>query len=400
MSRLILTLLILLLLTFNIQAQTSDSTIALNNSFRNTLYTAKFGVGQIGGYAQIDFNQPFGDNLKYNGTFDVHRLVLFVGHKFNDKLSFFSEIELEHVKEVYIEQAFLEYKITPWMNLRSGLVLIPMGIVNEYHEPPTFNGVERPNLDKYIVPTTWREIGIGLAGNLTSSSMNYQLYLVNGPLGYNDGNALFNGANGIRGGRQKGAKSKFSGNINLATKINYYGLPGLTIGVSGYFGKSQSSLYDQLDLNNPDMLASADSSIVGIKMIGFDARYDYHGFQARSQVTYTKFNNTTAYNIYSDSDLGDKMFGYFIEMGYDVFSLSKSINEQLIVFGRFESYNTHQSTSSEISINDEYNRTDITVGLHFKPWSSTSFKADYQLLKNRATLTGINQLNLGVGVWF
>jgi len=93
----------------------------------------------------------------------VHRLVIFIGHKFNDKLSFFSEIELEHVKEIYVEQAFLEYKLTSWMNLRGGLVLIPMGIVNEYHEPPTFNGVERPNLDKYIVPTTWREIGLGLA---------------------------------------------------------------------------------------------------------------------------------------------------------------------------------------------------------------------------------------------
>ena len=112
----------------------------------------------LGGYAQIDYNEPDGH---VPGNLDVHRLVLLFGYKFSDKVSFLTEIELEHVKEVYVEQAFVNYSFSTAFNLRGGLMLVPMGYVNEYHEPPVFYGVERPGLDKYVVPTTWRELGIG-----------------------------------------------------------------------------------------------------------------------------------------------------------------------------------------------------------------------------------------------
>ncbi|HLV70766.1 MAG TPA: porin [Xanthomarina sp.] len=104
----------------------------------------------VGGYGEITYNQPEGDN----GELDVQRLVLLFGYKFNDKVQFVTEVELEHVEEVYVEQAFLQYSLSDRVNLRGGLMLVPMGIVNEYHEPTTFNGVERPRMDKSIVPTT------------------------------------------------------------------------------------------------------------------------------------------------------------------------------------------------------------------------------------------------------
>lgn len=399
--RIKLTLLFLALLSGNIiYAQRTDSTVNLVNGFRNQLYTSEFGKGQIGGYAQIDFNQPFGNDIRENGTFDVHRLILFTGYRFNDRLSFFSEIEVEHVKEIYIEQAFLEYKLTNWMNLRAGMLLIPMGIVNEYHEPPTFNGVERPNLDKYIIPTTWREIGAGIAGNLPIASLNYQLYLVNGLLSYGNDGGLFNGKNGIRSGRQKGAKSTFSGTPNISVKVNYYGLSNLTIGLSGYFGKSQSTLFDGIDHTDAVALAKADSSVVGLAMLGTDARYQIKAFQLRGQFIMASLSNTDQYNNLTGSDLGSRMIGYFVEAGYDLLSFGQNIKTALIVFGRYEVYNTHAATFGEIGINNAYNRTDITTGLHFKPSDRASFKADYQYFLNEASSTGINQLNLGVGVWF
>ena len=80
------------------------------------------------------------------------RMVLLFGYKFNDKVQFVTEIELEHVEEVYVEQAFLQYSLNDHVNLRGGLMLVPMGIINEYHEPTTFNGVDRPSVDKSIVP--------------------------------------------------------------------------------------------------------------------------------------------------------------------------------------------------------------------------------------------------------
>ena len=161
----------------------------------------------IGGYAQIDYNQTFGNNTHYNGKLDAHRLVLLFGYRFTNKLSFVTEIEVEHVKEVYVEQAFLNYALNTYINFRGGLLLIPMGIINEYHEPPTFNGVERPLIDAFIVPTTWREIGLGITGTIPEISMRYQAYLVNGFKSYQDGNVYISGKSGLRSGRQKGAES-------------------------------------------------------------------------------------------------------------------------------------------------------------------------------------------------
>ncbi len=105
----------------------------LNNQSSNPL--------TIGLYAQIDYNQPINSGVRQNGKMDVHRLVTFLGYRFNSRTHFISEIEVEHVKEIYIEQAFINYAIRPQLNIRAGLMLIPMGIINEYHEPPTFNGV-------------------------------------------------------------------------------------------------------------------------------------------------------------------------------------------------------------------------------------------------------------------
>ncbi|HOI49903.1 MAG TPA: hypothetical protein PK167_11410, partial [Prolixibacteraceae bacterium] len=179
----------LLLLAGLVPAQTSDNA---ENSYQNAAekMLAADGKLTIGGYGQIDYNQPLSSEKRYNGVLDVHRLVMLFGYRFNERTQFITEVEYEHVSEVYIEQAFLQYKITPGLHFRGGLLLIPMGIVNEYHEPTTFNGVERPLIDNIISPTTWREIGFGISGNLIASSLKYQAYLVNGFSGYN-GTAQF-----------------------------------------------------------------------------------------------------------------------------------------------------------------------------------------------------------------
>ena len=255
--------------------QQIDSLSSLNNNFRNTLYTSKFGIAQVGGYAQIDYNQPISPTESLNRKLDVHRLVLFVGHKFSDRLNFITEIEIEHVKEIYIEQAMIEYKLTDWMNLRAGLMLIPMGIVNEYHEPPSYNGVERPNLDKYIVPTTWRELGVGVNGRFPDASISYQAYVLNGfksaeADGEGGVSGVLRGTNGLRGGRQKGIRSTIN-SPTFSTKIDYYGIPGLRLGVSGYFGNTQPE--DEVD--------AIDGATVGVSMVGLDARYAFQKFTAR-----------------------------------------------------------------------------------------------------------------------
>ena len=130
------------------------STTFLGQNSAEKIIAGNSGLN-IGGYAQIDFNLESRDGtIHNNGRLDVHRLVTFIGYNFDDKTSFISELEFEHVSEVYVEQAFLDYRFKDNISLNTGLMLIPMGIQNLYHEPPTFNGVERTNVDKYIIPTT------------------------------------------------------------------------------------------------------------------------------------------------------------------------------------------------------------------------------------------------------
>lgn len=353
----------------------------------------------IGGYGQIDMNLPLSDeNVHYNGKLDVHRLVTFLGYNFNEKVSFVSEIEYEHVVEVYVEQAFLNYKLKDNMSVQAGLMLIPMGIQNLYHEPPTFNGVERTNVDKYIVPTTWREMGVGVSGNLEDHSVNYQLMLVNGFNGYDAEGGVFSGKKGLRSGRQKGAESYMT-KPDFAARVAYYGMPGWNLGVSLYKGESETVLYNELNLDDKEAVATADSSKIGIQMIGLDARYTNGPIQARAQYIVADLENTTAYNNFTGSDLGSVMTGYYLEGGYNLLN-NKDTDNELIVFARHENYNTNDEVEAGMDANLAYNRTENTIGLTYKIASGAAFKADYQFLSNESTDEEKKQFNLGVAVWF
>ncbi|NOR75944.1 MAG: hypothetical protein GQ525_12385 [Draconibacterium sp.] len=351
---------------------------------------------QIGGYAQIDYNQPVNTGEFSNGNLDVHRLVLLFGYRFNERANFVTEIEVEHVKEVFVEQAFLNYKILPWLDFRGGLMLVPMGIINEYHEPPTFNGVERPNLDSKVVPTTWREIGAGFTGRFDNASLKYQLYVMNGFVGYN-GEGTFRGTDGLRKGRQKGAESIMS-SPTLSTKIDYYGIMGLKLGFSTYNGKSQSSLYDGIEKEDDTAISSADSSVVGISMVGFDARYVIGGFEARGQVNVTNLKNTDQYNHFTGKDLGSRLFGWYAEVGYNLLH-SAETEHKLIPFIRYEIYNTHAKTEGASEINDAFDRKDVTVGAGWWVSSGAVLKIDYQFLSS-ATGSSSGMFNMGIGIWF
>lgn len=357
----------------------------------------------IGGYAQIDYNQPISSGTYSNGKLDVHRLVMLFGYKFNSRTQFVTEIEFEHVKEVYVEQAFLDYRINNFMNLRAGLMLIPMGIVNEYHEPPTYMGVERPVLDNYLVPTTWRELGIGLTGNIPNANLKYQAYIVNGFSSYS-GAPTLRGQDALRKGRQKGAES-FMSAPNLSAKVEYYGFRGLNLGISGYFGNTQSTLYDGIEKESTDAVAHADSSVVGLSMIGLDARYNMKGIYLRGQLNIANLSNTDQYNYISNSDdkvndLGSGLFGYYIEAGYNVFQPINSIKTELIPFVRYSIVDTHHQVTGEISKNDKYHRTIITTGLGWKVAPGAIFKADMQFIKTKADASYSTTFNAGVGVWF
>ncbi len=337
----------------------------------------------IGGYGEVLYNQP----QSSNGELDVQRLVMLFGYKFDDRVQFVTEIEFEHVKEVFVEQAFVNYSIANSTNIRAGLLLVPMGIVNEFHEPTTFNGVERPSMDNAIVPTTWREIGMGVSGRMDALSLRYQAYIFNGFLSHNNSGGVLSGSNGLRNGRQKGAKSIVS-QFNFSSKIDFYGIQNLRLGLAGYFGRTQSD----------DDFINTLGSTIGISMIGLDARYNYKRFSSRGQFVNAFLSDTEQYNTLTGKDLGKELLGYYIEVAYNLLPL---VNKQrLDAFVRYEDYNTHANTAGNLTQNLAYHRKEWTLGFSYHLSRGSVFKIDYQNKATAISNSGKGQFNMGVGVWF
>ncbi|MDB4297383.1 hypothetical protein N9901_01370 [Flavobacteriaceae bacterium] len=340
----------------------------------------------VGGYGEVTYGEPEGSSL---GEIDVQRLVLLFGYNFNEDTQFVTEIEFEHVNEVFVEQAFIQHRLADNFNLRAGLMLVPMGIINEYHEPTTFNGVFRPSIDKSIIPTTWREVGVGATGNFTDISLRYQAYIFNGFISNTAaGSKFLGGANSLRNGRQKGAKS-VANSMNFSTKLDYYGTKGLRLGLSAYHG--ETSPEDETE-------AVKVGSTVDLTMAAFDYRYKLNNFTTRGQYIFTDINGSSDYNALTSSDLGSQMQGFYLEAAYNL--LPAENIKKLDAFVRYENYNTHHNVDG-IAVNDSYHRKEWTTGLSYHVAPGAVFKADYQIKGNEEVGNeNSGKLNLGIGVWF
>ncbi|NOZ46308.1 MAG: hypothetical protein GXO79_05955 [Chlorobi bacterium] len=373
----------------------------------NNLFSSETGPAKItqpnrlaiGGYGQIDASKSFGRNEMNNAVLDIHRLIVIMNYKFNQKLRLFTEIELEHVSEVYVEQAYLNYRFSNLLNIRGGLILVPMGIINEYHEPNTFNGVLRPLTDKIIIPSTWREIGVGITGLITSASINYQLFLVNGFNSYTGAGTL-NGTNGFRKARQKGAESIMT-SPNFAGKVSYFGVPQLKLNISAFIGKTESELFNNLNKANTELVARADSSIVGIQMFTGSMQYKLKNLYVRGQYSFVNISNSYNYNAFTGNDLGSAMTGYYAELGYNLLKLKTKDDSELIPFIRFTQINTHKKVERNTLRNKAYKVSQITMGIGYKITPLAMIKTDIQFVKNGNDANYANYtVNVGLGFSF
>jgi hypothetical protein len=351
-----------------------------------------------GAYGEIKFSQQMSDDFRNNAKLDIHRVVLLMDYDFNSRLRFTTEIEVEHVKEIYLEQAYLNYKFNDYFQLKGGLILIPMGIVNERHEPPTFNGVNRPLVDKYIVPSTWREIGFGFTGKIKEVDLKYQAYVMNGFNSF-DGAGTLSANNGLRKGRQKGAESYMS-SPNFSANISFYGISNLNIGLSAFVGNSESTRFNGLAKDDEIALQSADSTVVGIGMYGLDLEYKLKGFQLKGQYIYGSIGNSLEYNVATDQNIGSSIYGYYAELNYDLFRLFENPKGELITFFRYENYNTQNDVAEGIVKEEKYDITQMTFGLGYKITPQAVVKADFQLRKSKDMDDLDQYLNIGLGFAF
>lgn len=352
----------------------------------------------FGGYGQVDFAKMLAKDRSINSTLDVSRLILSMGYSFSSKTSFFTEIEFEHVKELYVEQAFVNHSFNEFLSLRAGLMLVPMGIINEYHEPTTFNGVNRPSVDNLIIPTTWREIGIGFTGRFKEPGLKYQLYMMNGFMGHDGTKGLITGEKFLRDARQKGAKASMT-SPDISGRIDYYGIRGLKVGLSSYYGKTESGLFKNLDLTDANMVGKADSSVVGITMGALDFRYSTGGLSLRSEIVISTLSNTRQYNGLTDKNAPKAVRGMYGEIAYNLLHGTNS-QQSLTAFFRYETYDTHYKVDPGVTKEEKYKVNEIIFGFGFKLAEGAVLKTDLQISKPGDDSETRRIFSAGVGVWF
>ena len=341
----------------------------------------------VAGYMDAHFNKNSGEP----GVADFHRFVLLFGHSFSSRIKFWSELEVEHalvegeerLGEVALEQAYLDFLITPRFNLRAGMVLTPIGIVNERHEPPSFNGVERPFVETVIIPATWREMGVGFTGDL-GRGFRYRAYMLSAldPLG-------FNAESGITEGRRSGFDAAFR-NPAFAGRLEYAGVRRLTLGLSSYTGIASSQ----------NLAVTPRVSIAAI-----DGRYSFRRLDFRALLANTWISRTRELNLALERRFGLNpniarvMRGYYVEPAVHI--LPRRIRHDLALFTRYERYNTQQQMASGFVPLPEFNRRSVVTGVTYKPNADVAIKFDYVFNSNASTVVrAVNGLNLGIGWWF
>ena len=366
-----------------------------------TLDQASFGLGvaaskvyrvhqglSIGGYGEAlyeNFSGSREDGADSGKTdqFDFLRAILYFGYKFNDKWVLNTEIEIEHADEIFLEFATLDYLHKPMLNFRAGMVLMPVGLLNELHEPTLFHSAKRPQIESAVIPSTWRENGLGLFGE--NGRFSYRTYLVTGL----DGDGF--SSSGLRGGRQKGSKAKAE-SLAWVGRLDYVGSPGLLVGASLYVGDSGQGLED------------VDGREIGAKTTLFDFHLDwkYRGFNLRALYAQAEVDDVARLNgalgLSGSASVGEELDGFYVEAGYDVLA-RRDDRGALTPFLRYETLDTQAAVPAGFSRSASKDVEILTYGLAWQPIDQVILKLDYQDWSNEAE-TGIDQWNFAIGYLF
>ena len=347
------------------------------------------GVPTLSGYMEVHLNKT----QDQPSEADLHRFVLMVGHSFSDRIKFWSEVEVEHAfvegeeesGEVAIEQAYVDLAIARRVNVRAGMVLTPIGIINERHEPPTFHGVERTFVDTVIIPTTWRDIGAGVFGDL-GRGFSYKAYVMPGL----DATG-FSAEEGIAAGRQQGSRTDASD--PAATGRLEYRTHGLTAGGSFWYGGAGFGL-TRLDIEPP-----------GVGIASLDARYRRGRHELRGQWSMVSIAGAGDLNraIQSRAGIGpnvaSRLLGAYGEAAMRI--SPDAWTHEVVVFGRYEIFDTQNKMPAGFLPLDHLRRSAVTTGATYYPDPDVAFKIDVIKERNKSAIVAAPwHVNVGIGWWF
>ena len=323
---------------------------------------------KLGGYGELHINmlenQANGESFN---EIDFHRFVLFLQHDFNDRLRFNSELEIEHAYSgegkpgaVELEQAYIEYDWAEQQSLKAGLFLVPVGILNETHEPPTFYGVERNPVEKNIIPTTWWEGGLAFTGAF-GDGFRYDFAAHSG---------LFTEASddyAIRPGRQKVAKARFDSQAYTG-RLRWLGIPGLELAASVQY--------------QDDITQDTDPTAGGAWLMTAHAAWQREHFGLRALYADWSLDGSGPESIGAD-----RQAGWYIEPSW-------RFNSHWGVFARYNQWDNQAGDNSD----SEY--TEWNVGVNYWLSPDVVFKFDYQDQDAPAGKKEMDGWNLGVGYQF
>lgn len=361
----------------------------------------------IGGYGEMVF-ESF-DRERENGTpngsrprLDLLRTVFYIGHKFTDDLVFNSEVEWEHVGvldegevevdpgtgegsaelsgEAIVEFAYVDFVVTPQVGVRAGKLLVPVGLVNEWHEPPVFLGARRPDVERNIVPSTWAANGAGLFGSF-GNGLSYRAYVLEGL----DGSG-FSASSAIRGGRQHGSRSRLT-HPAFAGRADWQ-LDAATLGVSAWTG---------------NVAQGGEEASPRVTVVDAHARAQWRGLDLRGLWVNGTLSDagalSDALGLAGSARLGERFWGAYVEAAFDLAPrLWPGTRWGLQPYARWEVYDTQDDVPGG-SESPAYARTIVTAGVAAKPHPNVVLKVDRQERSNDAE-TETSQWSAALGWLF
>ena len=333
---------------------------------------------QIHGYGELHYgstDKPGGDD-----KMDFHRMVIGLSYKYTDNIILDVEVDFEHAAtEMELELAHISFLLSDALNLRIGSMLMPIGTLNETHEPPLFYSVERPYIQKYVIPTSWNEGGVGLFGELTPG-LDYRLYVVGGL----DATG-FTGANGIRKGRGKVAES-IANDLAVAGRLEYEPLLGVEIGTSGYHGNSGQN--------------EAELGDTPVTILEADIRCRKGILEAQSSIVSVDIGDTEELNAFLSDEtktevVGEQILGWNVEAACHLGQLFLPLGQDLVTFVRYEEFNTQEDVATGFVADPANDRQVTTAGIAYYPTEQVAIKADIEMWDDGAGADW-TQANLGL----
>jgi hypothetical protein len=372
----IFTFALLLFSSLSVFAQQPVATTSEDSLSRNLSKTST----TIGGYGNAFYQRN--SNLGTSRA-DLERGVLFFGHKFNNQISFFSELEIEDAKvaggqnggEVSFEQAYLKFNLNANQYIVAGLFIPRIGILNENHLPNTFNGNERNYVETFIIPATWRELGVSLYGSLSSVPVNYTLGIMNGL-----SSAAFTHGTGLIDGRFEGRNAS-ANNLAVTASLQYY-VGDFKTQISGYYGGTigvSKRKADSLGLNSGTFAAP-------VALGEADVQYAHNGFSAKALGTIVSIKDAQSINRAYANNTPETEYGAYAEVGYDLLYtlIHHRHPQQLILFVRDEKLDMNSKIPSNGIYDGTLDQNYVVTGLTYLPIRNVALKADVRIVHTGA----------------